>query len=89
MKENMLIDLKFRNTIFTKNLKSYTLSSNHDEMAEIRKMTGVCPQHDVLFDELTPREHLQYFARIRVGNAQFFGESGAFGLYFFLFISTF
>ena len=35
-------------------------------MNEIRKMTGICPQHDVLFDELTPREHLQFFARIRV-----------------------
>lgn len=29
-------------------------------------MTGVCPQHDVLFDQLTPREHLAFFARIRV-----------------------
>jgi ATP-binding cassette, subfamily A (ABC1), member 5 len=37
-----------------------------DQMEEIRKMTGICPQHDVLFDELTPREHLQFFARIRV-----------------------
>jgi ATP-binding cassette subfamily A (ABC1) protein 5 len=36
-------------------------------MEEIRKMTGICPQHDVLFDELTAREHLQFFARIRVG----------------------
>jgi ABC-type multidrug transport system ATPase subunit len=38
-------------------------------MEEIRKMTGICPQHDVLFDELSPREHLQFFARIRVHNA--------------------
>ena len=29
-------------------------------------MTGICPQHDVLFDELTTKEHLQFFARIRV-----------------------
>jgi len=36
-----------------------------NQMNEIRKMTGICPQHDVLFDELTPREHLQFFARIR------------------------
>ena len=40
--------------------------SDPNEMEEIRKMTGICPQHDVLFDELTPREHLQFFARIRV-----------------------
>ncbi len=36
------------------------------EMDEIRKMTGICPQHDVLFNELTPAEHLAFFARIRV-----------------------
>merc|ERR1719167_1572506 len=39
--------------------------SDPNHMDEIRKMTGICPQHDVLFDELTPREHLQYFGRIR------------------------
>lgn len=37
-----------------------------NQMEEIRKMTGICPQHDVLFDELTTMEHLQFFARIRV-----------------------
>ena len=36
-----------------------------NQMEEIRKMTGICPQHDVLFDELTTMEHLQFFARIR------------------------
>ena len=40
--------------------------NDSNEMEEIRKMTGICPQHDVLYDELTPREHLQFFARIRV-----------------------
>lgn len=39
--------------------------SDSNQMAELRKMTGICPQHDVLFDELTPKEHLEYFARIR------------------------
>jgi len=39
--------------------------SDSNEMQEIRRMTGVCPQHDVLFDPLTPREHLVFFARIR------------------------
>ena len=37
-------------------------------MDEIRKLTGMCPQHDVLFDELTPTEHLIFYARIRVGS---------------------
>ncbi|XP_023324416.1 ATP-binding cassette sub-family A member 9 [Eurytemora carolleeae] len=39
--------------------------SDPDQMEIVRRMTGICPQHDVLFDELTPREHLQYFGRIR------------------------
>lgn len=29
------------------------------------KHMGVCPQHDVLFDDLTVREHLQLFAGIK------------------------
>lgn len=29
-------------------------------------MTGICPQHDVLFDQLTPCEHLAFYAKIRV-----------------------
>jgi len=40
--------------------------SDSNQLQEIRRMTGVCPQHDVLFDQLTPREHLAFFARIRV-----------------------
>jgi hypothetical protein len=35
-------------------------------MHTIRQMTGVCPQHDILFDLLTPREHLEFFAAVRV-----------------------
>lgn len=34
-------------------------------MTMIRRMTGVCPQHDILFDDLTPREHLCFFAAVR------------------------
>ncbi|KAK6641556.1 hypothetical protein RUM44_013268 [Polyplax serrata] len=34
-------------------------------MSKIRQMIGVCPQHDILFDLLTPREHLQFFAVVR------------------------
>ena len=43
---------------------------NPYEMNEIRKLTGICPQHDVLFDELTPEEHLKFYARIRVGQGE-------------------
>ncbi|XP_076292228.1 cholesterol transporter ABCA5 isoform X3 [Lasioglossum baleicum] len=35
------------------------------DMQNIRSMTGVCPQHDILFDLLTPREHLEFFAAVR------------------------
>lgn len=35
-------------------------------MTEIRRMTGVCPQHDILFDQLTAKEHLNFFAAVRV-----------------------
>lgn len=31
------------------------------QMDEARKVMGVCPQHDVLFDLLTPEEHLEIF----------------------------
>ena len=46
-------------------------------MDEIRKLTGMCPQHDVLFDELTPTEHLIFYARIRVGSSSSVGVVGA------------
>jgi ATP-binding cassette subfamily A (ABC1) protein 3 len=31
-------------------------------MDKFRKYLGVCPQHDVLFENLTPLEHLELFA---------------------------
>ncbi|KAJ8921257.1 hypothetical protein NQ315_013729 [Exocentrus adspersus] len=36
-----------------------------NDMDQIRRMTGVCPQHDILFDNLTPREHLEFFAAVK------------------------
>lgn len=35
------------------------------EMNEIRKVMGVCPQHDILWKQLTGEEHLLLFANIR------------------------
>jgi ATP-binding cassette subfamily A (ABC1) protein 3 len=35
------------------------------DMDEIRKGLGVCPQHDILFPELTVREHLELFAKLK------------------------
>lgn len=34
-------------------------------MDEIRKFLGVCPQHDILYDNLTVREHLELFAAFK------------------------
>ena len=44
--------------------KIFGMSVKH-EMAEISKVMGVCPQHDVLWDNLTGREHLELFARLK------------------------
>jgi ATP-binding cassette subfamily A (ABC1) protein 3 len=34
-------------------------------MPEIRRDLGVCPQHDILFDHLTVKEHLELFCAIK------------------------
>ncbi|RYY32656.1 ATP-binding cassette domain-containing protein, partial [archaeon] len=36
-----------------------------NDIARIRDMTGVCPQHDILFDDLTVEEHLQLFGGLK------------------------
>ncbi len=35
------------------------------QMADIRKMFGVCPQHDVLFPTLSVEQHLYLFAQLK------------------------
>eukprot|EP00794_Sanderia_malayensis_P009395 gene9395-10383_t len=39
--------------------------TNPDDMDEIRQLIGLCPQQNILFEELTPREHLKIFAGIK------------------------
>ena len=34
--------------------------------AQIREDLGVCPQHDILYPDLTVREHLSMFAAFKV-----------------------
>ena len=34
-------------------------------MTQIRDIMGVCPQHDILFNDLTAREHIHLFAGIK------------------------
>jgi ATP-binding cassette subfamily A (ABC1) protein 3 len=35
------------------------------QMDEVRRLLGVCPQHDILFDTLTVREHLRFYAILK------------------------
>lgn len=38
-----------------------------NERFEARRFIGICPQYDVLFDLLTPEEHLHFFCVIKGG----------------------
>jgi ATP-binding cassette subfamily A (ABC1) protein 3 len=38
------------------------------ETDKVRNLMGICPQHDVLFNNLTPREHLDIFYDFKGGN---------------------
>jgi ABC-type multidrug transport system ATPase subunit len=42
----------------------YNLSVK-DSILSIRKIMGICPQHDILFDDLTAREHIQLYAGLK------------------------
>ena len=37
----------------------------YTQMAQIRQKVGVCLQTDVLYERLTVREHLEFFARLK------------------------
>jgi ABC-type multidrug transport system ATPase subunit len=39
--------------------------SVRSQMHRIRKILGVCPQHDILFEELTAREHIYLYAGLK------------------------
>ncbi|TPX64598.1 hypothetical protein SpCBS45565_g05755 [Spizellomyces sp. 'palustris'] len=42
----------------------YNLSVR-SQMPEIRNIMGVCPQHDILFDDLTAEEHIRLYAGLK------------------------
>ena len=42
------------------------------EMDAIRESLGLCPQHNVLFDRLTVKEHLEFFSALKVTHVTFF-----------------
>jgi len=39
-----------------------------EQMDEVRQLMGVCPQHDILFELLTPEEHLDIFYDFKGGD---------------------
>uniref|UniRef100_A0A8I6AQZ2 ATP binding cassette subfamily A member 3 n=1 Tax=Rattus norvegicus TaxID=10116 RepID=A0A8I6AQZ2_RAT len=43
-------------------IRGYEISQ---DMVQIRKSLGLCPQHDVLFDNLTVAEHLYFYAQLK------------------------
>ena len=38
---------------------------NTNDLERIHQSMGVCPQHDVLWDDLTAREHLLFYGRLK------------------------
>lgn len=46
-------------TVFNLNI------ANAKDLEKIRQMTGFCPQHNILFDVLSVKEHLIIFAGIK------------------------
>ncbi len=36
-----------------------------EDIDSLRKTMGLCPQHDVLFPDLTPEEHLHFYAMLK------------------------
>lgn len=36
------------------------------DIDRVRESLGLCPQHNVLFDRLTVKEHLQFFIQLKV-----------------------
>lgn len=41
------------------------------DLPAVRRQLGLCPQHDVLFDLLTTREHLVFFSLLKGGSTVF------------------
>lgn len=35
------------------------------DLHKARESLGICPQHDILFDELTVREHIEFYSRLK------------------------
>jgi ABC-type multidrug transport system, ATPase component len=60
---NSLKVLKYFNTLTIKNKCVKKISFHF--IIVIRSYIGYCPQFDALNDRLTPREHLEFYSRVR------------------------
>ncbi|EAR94681.1 transporter family ABC domain protein (macronuclear) [Tetrahymena thermophila SB210] len=54
-------------------VNNYSLS---EELEKIRQIIGICPQFDILWDDLTGLEHLALFARIKGMNPKYIDKIG-------------
>ncbi|KAL4511800.1 hypothetical protein ABPG72_012645 [Tetrahymena utriculariae] len=54
-------------------VSNYSLS---EELEKIRQIIGICPQFDILWDDLTGLEHLALFARIKGMNPKYITKIG-------------
>ena len=54
--------LQLTNAISDRNVGGFDVKK---EMHEIHNVLGVCPQFDILWDDLTVKEHLLLYARIK------------------------
>lgn len=49
------------------------------DMVLIRRSLGLCPQHDVLFDNMTVEEHLHFYAGVSLALSGGWGAGAALG----------
>lgn len=43
-------------------ISGYDIRTN---MSKVRDSLGLCPQHNILFDELTVKEHLRFYSQLK------------------------
>ena len=51
--------------IFTSGDAYFYNLSIHKDLDALRNILGVCPQHDVLWGDLTAREHMELFGNLK------------------------
>ncbi len=50
--------------------------SVRDRWSEVQEALGLCPQHSVLYPDLTAREHLRLYGRLKKGSGEVGGGKG-------------